>query len=759
MLEAFPFLTAFAGRLLDVVLILCVVLVLWNILVRSGFSFPLRAGQVAFLAFVVYLGIGYRLQESVGISGDEPHYLLIAYSLLNDGDLAVQNNYAAEDYRQYFNGKIGPHLAHGTPYSIHGIGVPLILLPGFALLGLSGVLLTEAFLGALTVREIFKAAEELGFGRSAAGLGAVGFAFTVPAVFLCVSAYPELPAALIVAGTFRRLIGPSPPMGWKAFFWGLAIGVLPFLHIKYIPLAVILGLGAMWYWRAWIPRFAGGWIIGLISLVVFFGWLHGDPNPLASYGRQRIFLAQVPLGFAGLLFDQEFGLLPCSPFYLFGLVALGALLRQRPRLGSLAVAIFLAVAVPGAAHPLWTGGTSPPARFLFPALPVLALVAAAAWQWKPVAERSGRASWVPVLLIASLCLGAFMAFGPDTALHLNQRDGSGRVWVALGSAWDLTHYLPSLVRADIRSVVLSVSCALVICIGFVLLWKGIRIPLPPLGVLVLMGAILLDGLSPGEVAPGSRGRWMGHLMRDLPSMSHRAFMHLPSGRFLLFSDVIEKIEVPLERSRRPKEAMETMPIVLPAGQFRLKGVSDAGVRLCNGEDCFDSTGPEARFVSRLRLARFFVRSTGEVKGLTLVPEELPGEHEVAQRTFSPLPGVRLHCLDDHAYLDPKGYWVRAGERSRFAIEGDCRGRCSLLLANGGRENWVEVAAREASHRFRLEPWERRQVEVAMNGDVVQVSVTSAAGFRPAELDPSVNDSRPLGVFLTLEVGKSGDRPH
>jgi hypothetical protein len=759
MLKVFPFLAAFAGRLLDVVLILCAVLVLWKILVRRGFSFPLRAGQVAFIAFVMYLGIGYRLQESVGISGDEPHYLLIAYSLLHDGDLAVQNNYAAEDYRQYFNGKIGPHLAHGTPYSVHGIGLPLILLPGFALLGLPGVLLTEAFLGALTVREIFKAAEALGLGRSAAGLGAVGFALTVPAVFLCVSAYPELPAALIVAGVFRKLVEPSPPTGRKAFFLGLAIGVLPFLHIKYIPLAVILGLGAMWFWRAWIAKFAGGWILGLISLVVFFAWLHGNPNPLASYGRQRIFGAQVPLGFAGLLFDQEFGLLPHSPFYLFALVAFGALLRQRPRLAALSAALFLAVAAPGAAHPLWTGGTSPPARFLFPALPVLALIAAAAWQWKPVAGKSARASWVPVLLIGSICLGAFMAFGPDPPLHLNQRDGSGRVWIALGSAWDLTHYLPSLVRADIRSVVLSVSCALVICMGFVLFWKGIRIPLPPLGVVVLIGVILLDGLAPGEAAPGSRGRWMARLMEDLPLTSPHAFVLLPFGRFLSSSDVIEKIEVPLERSRRPKETMETMPIVLPAGQFKLKGVSDAGVRLCNGEGCFDSPGPEIRFVSGLRLARFFVRSTGDVAGLTLVPEKLAGVQEVAERTFSPVPGVRLHSLDDHAYLDPKGYWVRAGERSRFVIEGDCSDPCSLLLANGGRENWVEVAVRETNHRFSLGPWERRQVAVATDDDTLPLSVMSVAGFRPSELDTSVDDSRPLGVFLTLEIGKSGDRPH
>ncbi len=749
MLKALPFLAAFSGRFLGVILVICLGLALWKVLARVGVSISPRAGQVALFAFVLYLGIGYRLQESVGISGDEPHYLLITYSLIHDRDLSVQNNYAAEDYREYFNGKIGPHLAHGTPYSVHGIGLPLILLPGFALLGLRGVLLTEALLGALTVREIFKAAEALELGRPAAGIGVAGFALTVPALFLCVSAYPELPAALIVAATFRRLVASSHPVGWKAFFWGLGIGLLPFLHIKYIPLAVILGLGAMWIWRKQSSGLAAGLALGFLCLVVFFALLQGNPNPLASYGRQRIFWGQVPLGLAGLLFDQEFGLLPHSPFYIFALVALGALLKRRPQLAALSAAVLLAVAIPGAAHPLWSGGTSPPARFLFPALPVLALAAAAAWRWEPKDGRWVRASLLPALLILSTCLGAFMVFGPDQPLHLNQRDGSGRLWIALGSAWDLTHYLPSLVRADLRSVAMSVFGVLVLGVGFILFWRSRRLHLPALGGVVLFGAILLDVFSPGEVAPGSGGRWMGSLMKDLPETSHRAFLHLPSATFLSYSDVIEKIEVPLEITRRPTEARETVPVVLPAGQFKLKGNPEAGVRLCNGEGCFDSTDKENWFDSRLRLARFFVRMTSAETELKLVPRKLLRSDEVARRTFGPHPGLRLHSLDDHAYLDPKGYWVRAGERAQFVIEGDCSRACSLMLANGGRDNWVEVSYHETVHRFTLGPWDRRQVAVATDDDLLPLSVTSTSGFRPSELDAATSDSRPLGVFVTL----------
>jgi hypothetical protein len=54
---------------------------------------PLVAGGVA---FVVFLAVWTR--QALPPNGDEPHYLVIAQSLLLDHDVAVQNNYARGDY-------------------------------------------------------------------------------------------------------------------------------------------------------------------------------------------------------------------------------------------------------------------------------------------------------------------------------------------------------------------------------------------------------------------------------------------------------------------------------------------------------------------------------------------------------------------------------------------------------------------------------------------------------------------------------------
>ena len=747
MLGFAPSLSALSGPLLDLLLVGSLAAALWRHHARRGPIGAMTANRVAILAFLIYLAVGFRLQETVGLSGDEPHYLLIAYSLLHDGDLAVADNYERQDYREYFSGKMGPHLAHGTPYSVHGVGLPLLLLPGFALWGLRGVLLTEALIGSLLVREVYRYAESLDLGKSAALLASVGFGLTAPALFLCVSAYPELPAALVVVAAMRHISAKSPWSARQAFLWGLAVGCLPFLHIKYIPLAVILGLGFLVFRREQRGFAAAGWIVGLVGLVVFSSILIGSPNPLASYGRQRVFLELVPLGLAGLLFDQEFGLLPASPIYIVALTAFGSLLRRESRLGLLMFGVFAAAAIPGAAHPLWSGGTSPPARFLFPALPLLAV--AAAFLWRKDGTR-GVSRWLPTLLIASLLLAAFMAFGPDPPLHLNQRDGSGRVWEALGTSWDLTHYLPSIVRADTRSLWLTFAGVVLIGAGAALHFSRFRAPIPPFVALLLGGAIMLDIASPGSAAEGSKGRWMALLLEELPGREESPFFALPEIEKIPFSAAVGMIEVPLVTSRESLESgwWKSRSIVLPAGEYEVQPVMGGRFRLCNGQGCFSEGTEAASLTSSLTLNRFHIRSSMPDVELKLVARDVRVSEHRALGSLRLASGARLHVLDDNVYLDPKGCWIRAGARARIALEDKKTSTLTLSVSNGGEENWVEVVHGERKHRFSLRPWVARRLELSLDEGTAFLTVTSGDGFRPSDLDPASSDQRQLGVFLS-----------
>src|SRR4029077_3326449 len=84
--------------------------------------------------------------------GDEPHYLVIAQSLWRDHDLKIENNHARGDYKEYFESNLEPHYqARGTDgeiYSIHPIGMPVLMAPVYAAGGYRLVVMTLILIAA-----------------------------------------------------------------------------------------------------------------------------------------------------------------------------------------------------------------------------------------------------------------------------------------------------------------------------------------------------------------------------------------------------------------------------------------------------------------------------------------------------------------------------------------------------------------------------------------------------------------------------------
>ena len=86
-------------------------------------------------ALLLVIGLSYTLR--LRVSGDEPHYLLMAQSLWREHDLDLRDNHEREDWREYTPGPIAPHYgaprADGRPYPAHSPGLPLLLAPLYAL--------------------------------------------------------------------------------------------------------------------------------------------------------------------------------------------------------------------------------------------------------------------------------------------------------------------------------------------------------------------------------------------------------------------------------------------------------------------------------------------------------------------------------------------------------------------------------------------------------------------------------------------------
>ena len=421
----------------------------------TGLRWP--GARVAFVvSCVLFAALGSYVKGTQGLGGDEPHYLIITHSLLTDHDLRIENNHDEGDYRAFFTGQLPPHfLRRGLDdaiYSVHAPGLPALLLPGYAVAGAWGSVVLVVLMAALTAALMFAAAERL-TNRAVAWVTWAAVACTVPFAPHAWLIYPELPAALVMAAVAWWMLQPSPAGLSSWVRRGIAVGLLPWLHIKYS--ALLAGATLCLLARAW-PRvgrstalLAPMAVSGVLWLASF-QMMYGTPNPLVVYGygdAAGLDPGNVPRGVLGLLFDQEFGILLYSP--ILGLVPLGAwAMWQTPRLRGPVVGLVgttAALTLSFTLYYMWWGGYSAPARFIVPALPLTApMIAVGVARARTAATRG----MVGALLMTSV--GAFLALMADPAqrLQFNDRGGTGRLVGAWQGGVDFASVLPTFIQAD-----------------------------------------------------------------------------------------------------------------------------------------------------------------------------------------------------------------------------------------------------------------------------------------------------------------------
>jgi len=281
--------------------------------------------------------------------------------------------------------------------------------------------------------------------------------------------------------------------------------------------------------------------------------------------------------------------------------------------------------------------------------------------------------------------------------------------------------------------------------------------MPALVFPLLVATCLVDFISPGRAPENALARWMEDLLWGLPGREADRFVTLPSVSSVEYGDVLGLVNLPLREATRPGRDQrqvgqwQSAPIRLPSGEFVVRSDTTGEVELCNGEGCFASSRLGQAFKTGVGLARFRVHSDAASPNLGLRPERLFGKGVTALQSLALESGLRLHALDENVFFEPRGFWIRAGAKAHFVLEGRRDVEVVLSLANGGRENWVEVEQPKRMLQFSLRPFETKRIQALFENDLAYLTVTSATGFRPAELDPAKNDHRRLGVFLTAPV--------
>jgi hypothetical protein len=377
------------------------------------------------------------------VTGDEPHYLLMAQSLWREGDLDLRDNYAREDWREYTPGPIVPHYgaprADGRPFPAHSPGLAWLLAPFYAAGGRLACVVALAALAAGVAALARVLALRAGATPEASWL-AWAAALGPPVFFYAFHVYTEAASALALFGGLA-LMGTG---GWAAAgAAGLALGLLPWLHVKMIAAAGAGGAVALARLRGRaLLAFA---VTSALMAAAYLAYLHhvfGRPTPLAIYHGAPAQMSGSPWSaLAGLFLDRSFGLLWHAPVFLLGLAGLVPLARRWRDTWPLMLAAAAAIA-PVLPWRMWWGGQSPPGRFLVPLVPLLAVAAALRVAHSP----RGLARWRWPLAAIGLGLALFAAARPGELLLLNRGDRPTRLWAALSGHGSIEPYLPSIVN-------------------------------------------------------------------------------------------------------------------------------------------------------------------------------------------------------------------------------------------------------------------------------------------------------------------------
>ncbi|MYD70536.1 MAG: hypothetical protein F4W89_07310 [Acidobacteria bacterium] len=429
------------------------------------------------------LAFWWSTTERYQLTGDEPHYFILAASLLRDGDVDVRNNFDEDAATGEIYGPIGGrHVQtyNGREYSNHTPGLSVLLILPFAIGGtVAGRLLLcfliTPILGWACLRWLEGRAPPRDVALVIAGV------LLCPVILLgSGQVYGDLLGGVVIVALVVWLWNPvgrddgdtprrRSPVAWMLF--GLVAGFLPWVHMKYLAVTALLGLFAAW--QIWAERqsrhvstrspwwgyaSAGAFLlIGPATLLAYQMATHG--RPLGGLGGQ---VSRTPY-LHGLEFlignhlDQAQGLFWHQPLLLFGLIALGWMIRVRHRFTVPWLLLYGSLMVPPALLVEWAG--IPLGRLNWPGMWLWLLPIG----WWMAAERTSLSRYIRPVLLAAFAYQAMLALrwiasptelfqGPfsslvwerDSLFPLPVRYALPHFYLRAGDGWWVARYLEYL---------------------------------------------------------------------------------------------------------------------------------------------------------------------------------------------------------------------------------------------------------------------------------------------------------------------------
>jgi hypothetical protein len=571
------------------------------------------------------------------------------------------------------------------------------------------------------------------------------------------------------------------PLGrpnWLNIVSGASLAILPWLQTRLAVLAIAAAVCICLRLRS-VRQLLAFAAVPLISAALWFGFfivVYGTANPTAPYGPYtQTSAANLVRGLPGLLFDQQFGLIPNAPVYGFIIVGVIVAAVRLRRWGWETLTLTVPYMTAVGSYQMWWGGTSVPARLLAPLTLVLGIAAARVWQ--DIHARGTKIFGI-LTLLASVLITIALA-GPDHGrLLLNFRDG-----ISLWLEWandvvNLPRALPSLFHDDRAQLWLK---ALIWGTTLAALWIVLRVagsrddrqsaPLPfaltwqailcaTVGVMVACTlAWQVEGLEP-RTPETAKLNLLGHMSR------FRALaFDFGTLEFAGANTTSANLRIHSDRQRRPFPAPALFTAQdVPAGDYRIQLLTPARHAGMLTVSTRSTSLPLLRIptttIAEPSSGAVLVLPTG-VRTLTIDGDDA-AEHSGVALELRPMGGpsqtygdsahraVRyergnVFFLDEHAYAEPTGFWVAGGRTSSVVLDA---GR--LFLRNGPVDNRVTLDFDGNVQELTLGPSEERILDLSkVPGRAVRVRITPQSGFRPVAVDPKSTDQRYLGCWFEV----------
>jgi hypothetical protein len=754
----------------------------------------------------------------VAPGGDEPHYLVIAQSLIRDRDLAIENNHQRGDYREYFGGHLRPdYLTRGVDreiYSIHPVGLPVVIAPFYRAAGYPGVVALLVLITAIAAALFWRTARTVTGSGAAATFGWAAAALSLTAVFTSFSVYPEALAALVVALCFTWPEERRQRFGSIARFIGQTIGVaaLPWLHAKYAPMS--LALLCILVRRVWrdptdaaarrlhAATAAALWVVSVGAWLCFFWWIWGDFSPMAPYGAARnTRLRFMWTGLPALIVDQEYGVLTYAPALLLAVPGLWGMWRAAGEARRRAVEIAIVVALlvlTVSAHRMWWGGVWPGRQL---AAVLFSLSVPIAWAYRAAIGSATRRAAYWLLLLVGLSTTAIVVTVRSGYLVVNGRDGSAALveWAWPASAtWAL---LPSylyhgpLVATAFAVLWIAAGTLMIIVLGRLRLDAGRAAAAAALGsaavvvALALLVPIVFRGRTQPDVLLEGRGRTAG-----LDRFDARA------RPFALVFDPLRRVHPnvlpPLFRLTASESVPRPRPPIplsfngrfsIPAGEYEVELQAKTGGAVEGGSLALQigrigrplvrwpvTLDPDGfwrqRFTLPIDIASVGFVASEELEPalveIRLQPMRVEDERRrvttaqvLAASQYGP---VVVYFHDEETWPEPTGFWTRGGATAAVTLATIAGQGATLRVHSGQRPNTVTLATPGWQERINLVPGRTRDIHVPAGGGrfagLVQLSIASTSGFVPAKAGGLRTDVRLLGCWVEVVRG-AGTAPH